>query len=500
MPKLVAIGDSLTQGVKSGAILDTKLSYPALIAEAMGLEVGKDFLVPKFPNPGLPLNIEWLLDSMKRQLGDSINWFEWRFELPFLLANRLDLVEDIYERGKGSRRDGYSGVYHNLAVSGFRVYDSFKVYDKYCSCQIKRKERWIEDDFLGLPSAPMYRIAQRVLNPGDIRKRRKWTQIDNLRHLNKNEGGVENLILFLGANDCLSTVKDLRIKEIENYVPSDPQNRRDYNLTNVEVFKSDYRKMVRKISKAILPNTKVFVGTIPHVTIPPVTRGLKGKLSDDDRYFQYYSYFFMNDDDFDPRKDRHLTGEQAQYIDDRIDEFNKAIEEIVETQNDDSKQNGEWHIVDICDLLDRLAVKRRGHSDKPELPLEELLEEVPTHPLLKLNPKPSVLFFESSDSNREAGGLFSLDCFHPTTIGYGLIAETFLNKMAEVGVNIATPIGDEDNGGQDNEQLPDWNRLNWNRLIAKDLLIQSPPALWDDVFKAAEAHPRFTGLIYRIMS
>ena len=39
MPKLVAIGDSLTQGVMSGALLKTRQSYPALIAEAMGLTV-----------------------------------------------------------------------------------------------------------------------------------------------------------------------------------------------------------------------------------------------------------------------------------------------------------------------------------------------------------------------------------------------------------------------------------------------------------------------------
>lgn len=488
MPKLVAIGDSLTQGVRSGAVSRIDLSYPALIAEAMGLQVPLGFRVPTFPGPGLPLNIEWLLHSMKRQLGDSINWFEWPVEVPLLLRNRLNHVKDIYECDEGSRRNGYSGVYHNLAVSGFRVSDSFMVNDEYAACQIGEAEGNIEYDFFGLTSAPMYRIAQRVLNPSNTENRQTWTQIDNLLHLNE----VENLILFLGANDCLGTVKDLRIEEMTCYIPPDPQERRNYNLTSVEVFESDYREMVRQISEAISPNTRVFVGTIPHVIIPPVTRGIGGEITNENKYFQHYVPFFMNDDDFDVGKDQHLTGEEAQCIDNRIDQFNCVIAQVIRN----TPENGEWHIVDICSLLDALAVRRNRHSDDPGQPLRQLLGEGSNHPLLGLRPIPSVSLFNSSNSRRTGGGFFSLDCFHPTTIGYGLIAEAFLTRMAEVGVANVTPPA----SGEEGEESPDWNRLNWNRLIAQDRLIQRPPVLWDDVLEAAEAYPRFTGLIYRVLS
>ena len=37
--KLVAIGDSLTQGFQSGPILNTEWSYPAMIARSLGLSV-----------------------------------------------------------------------------------------------------------------------------------------------------------------------------------------------------------------------------------------------------------------------------------------------------------------------------------------------------------------------------------------------------------------------------------------------------------------------------
>lgn len=87
MPKLVAIGDSLTQGVQNGAIYNTHLSYPALIAEAMGLTVRKlgpedssdcpnEFRVPEFPESGLPLNIEQLLRTAHCEIGDDIDSLE----------------------------------------------------------------------------------------------------------------------------------------------------------------------------------------------------------------------------------------------------------------------------------------------------------------------------------------------------------------------------------------------------------------------------------------
>ena len=68
----------------------------------------------------------------------------------------------------------------------------------------------VGDDF----RVPMYRIARRVLSPVKQKCRNSWTQIDNLEALN-NQYPVENLILFLGANDCLGTIRDRKIKDME---------------------------------------------------------------------------------------------------------------------------------------------------------------------------------------------------------------------------------------------------------------------------------------------
>ena len=70
MAKLVAIGDSLTQGFQSGAILKTEWSYPSMIARSFGLSVPTDFRIPSFFGSGLPINIEELLRFMETKLGN----------------------------------------------------------------------------------------------------------------------------------------------------------------------------------------------------------------------------------------------------------------------------------------------------------------------------------------------------------------------------------------------------------------------------------------------
>ena len=113
------------------------------------------------------------------------------------------------------------------------------------------------------------------------------------------------------------------------------------------------------------------------------------------------------------------------------------------------------------------------------------------HPLLdkKLIPRaPSTLRFESRDGQWTGGGFFSLDFFHPTTIGYGLIAEAFLQVMAEEarvpGANLTT----------------ERRRQFWTRIINDDTLIQDPPPLWDDLVEAARENRKLSNLIYRVLT
>src|SRR5215211_5723979 len=71
--RIVVLGDSLSHGFQSGAIFNTSLSYPALIARALGFV---EFRHPVYDGPGdgLPINLEFLLRDLERRFGDELDW------------------------------------------------------------------------------------------------------------------------------------------------------------------------------------------------------------------------------------------------------------------------------------------------------------------------------------------------------------------------------------------------------------------------------------------
>jgi len=115
--RLVAIGDSLTQGFKNFAIRDTRLSYPAMIARELGWE--RDFRVPLYDGPGgLPLDLEWLLRALESEFGAELERGE---AVNTVLAARrlLEAHEDFWERGPAARPARGPEINHNLAIFGW---------------------------------------------------------------------------------------------------------------------------------------------------------------------------------------------------------------------------------------------------------------------------------------------------------------------------------------------------------------------------------------------
>jgi GDSL-like Lipase/Acylhydrolase len=478
MTKLVAIGDSLTQGFQSGAILKTTWSFPTMIARSLGLSVPTDFRIPSFFGSGLPINIEELLRSMSSDLGTEISADEWILRFPVLLSKFIDEIEDLYERGRGSKPSSFNGQFHNLAVWGFRVLDTLTINSDYCDRIITASEGWIDDDFLGLPSAAMYRTARKVFNPANEQPKGQWTQIDNLQAIHATEGGIENLIVWIGANDCLGTVGSLKIKDMPaDFSSIDPEERHKFNLTHPTIFKQDYAALVAKIKEVTSPNTRIFVGTIPYVTIPPITRGI-GSLTNNAKYFSHYGRFFATEDNFNSFFNSNLTGKEIKKIDDTIDEFNQIIRDEVELSGEN------WYLVETGNILNSLAVKRNHFIDSPDEPLKAYYNSINfnDHPLLQLDPIPSVLSLKTENGTRKSGGLFSLDGIHPSTIGYGIVAEAFLIEMQKAGVPEADP-----------------SHLDWRQIIMQDSLLQSPPALWDDIVNSAERNSILWDVIFKVL-
>jgi lysophospholipase L1-like esterase len=443
MAKLVAIGDSMTQGFTSLAITHTDQSYPVLIAEAMGL--GPDaFRRPDFRGKGgLPCSIEWLARRLEDRFGANIGFFEWLRSI-HVIPDLLDEVEDYWERGKGSWPTT-DVSFHNLAVWGFEVADAYDLTAAMC----KQAIAGTKENLLGIPSEARLRTAYRVLNPAQQPARDPDTQLRIAARVAQDEGGIEHLILFLGANNALGTVVELDIRQTD---PESPGANSSYTLWHPDAFGADYRELAAEVD-AIGPG-HVYVGTVPHVTIPPVTRGVmkdRGRLPASRKYFDYYTRFWIRDKDFDPDRDPHLTREEAEHIDTTIDAYNEVISAA-------AAQRSNWHLVDVCGVLDRLAV-RRNHGT-PKYPLPSELADL------------TIRFFEIRPGGEiKNGGLIGLDGVHPTFSGYSILAHEFLEVMKA-------------EGGVEAREIDFAQARFWDSLVSR------PPRTLDDVFGALKVLER----------
>ena len=432
--RLVAIGDSMTQGFQSLAITHTDLSMPALVADRMGLGM-QDFRLPDFKGSGgLPLNLEWLARQLERAWGSDVRFFEW-IGATFQIVDLIDQAEDYWERGRGSVPIAPS-LYHNLAVWGFEAGDSYQLHAGLCEDRLKETK----DNWFSPPSAPRHRTALRVLNPSRDPALDGNTQIGVAKQIAAVEGGIDHLILALGSNNCLGTVVSLDINETGDDPPGPDSG---HTLWKPDAFQKEYLELADHI--AAIGTTHVHVANVPHVTIPPITRGIMRNKRDLPRsrtYFDYYARFWIRDEDFDPDHDDFLSRNEARLIDQYIDEYNEVIKDV-------AASNG-WHLVDICQLLDDLAVRRNYGEPKADLPA----------PIADL----SVSFFEiRPDGSIKQGGLISLDGVHPTTCGYGLMAREFINS-----INGAEPGACRD--------------LDFAGLRRWDSLVSHPPRTLDDIY------------------
>ncbi|MGB8698264.1 MAG: hypothetical protein WCD18_02510, partial [Thermosynechococcaceae cyanobacterium] len=197
------------------------------------------------------------------------------------------------------------------------------------------------------------------------------------------------------------------------------------------------------------------------VTIAPFARGVGSKLAPGSRYFPYYTLAWIDDATFNPEKHPHITAAEARAIDSAIDQYNDAITDVVRA----GRQRGkDWYLFESAGLLDRLASRRyiEDPSARPSwwtpYPLPQALQA--------LNPLPTSQFFKSGPEGRTQGGLFSLDGIHPTTIGYGIMAQELINIMERAGVKFFDSQGQLRTGA---------TSIDFAHLSQIDTLISKPP-------------------------
>jgi hypothetical protein len=456
--RLVTIGDSITHGFQSGAIFNTDISFPSIVARELGW-------YPSFRYPlyagfgGLPLNLEYLARDLEDHFGSKIDWWE-AGSAAFRVRHVMAQVEDWWERGPGSLVPNDAALKHNLGIYGWDLRDVLH----WTVERLRASMKAPTDHFLRQTVENANEIAAiRVLHSADgdlltpldaaIRLGQEGTDTD------ANGPGIETLVVLLGANNVLSTVTQLRVAwSGEGY--DDPSKKGLYNVWRPSHFKKEFDLVADKVQQ--IGARHVIWGTVPHVTIAPIARGVGTKVQPGSRYFPYYTRPWISDRDFDVDRDPHITEVQARAIDSTIDAYNEHIVSVVAAARQDRK---DWYVLETCGLLDRLA-SRRYIDDPKSRPDWWTRYELPPA-LQALHPVPDSRFFIADEDGRTQGGLFSLDGVHPTTIGYGIVAQEVIKilELAEV------PFFRED--GKTLRTSP--VQVDFHRLIRRDTLISDPP-------------------------
>lgn len=450
--KLVVFGDSLAQGFQNGGIYRTDINFPSFIHRCF--DPTPDFEQPVFTaQAGIPLNLEVILRGIADEFGPTLDWTEYPSALSHTFKT-LKRIKKYWEGGLKDLRTIREHPYHNLAIWGLAINDSWLVHEKNSREFIEQhKERY--SIFGVLPEHAKYTTARLVLNPSLHPAFEQRTQLDNVQAL-QDDGGIQNLIVCLGHNNALGAIVNLTLtwseeEDLESFMAF-----RKHSIYRPEHFEKEYRMLAEKVQK--IGPKRVFVPTIPYPTIPPILRGVNSSISANHLgYFDYYTRFWIWDEDFNPDKHPHLTKDEAIQIDFTIDEYNRIIRKI-------AKEFG-WFVVPIAKNVAGMARRRLGGELLRSYPPDfkaALLRNPRTAHFVDQNGEVTLstdfIRVDKETGNIYKGGIFSLDGLHPTTIGYGLMANNYREVMHRAGVKFQNPI-------------------DWDTIISEDSLVTYPPAL-----------------------
>ncbi len=454
--QLVAMGDSMAQGFKNGGVYRTDLSFPAILARCFNPPV--EFESPIFTaQTGIPINMEMLVRGLQDEFGNEITWNQY-VNAGAHIYRTLRRIKNYWEGHKVPLQVERNQPYHNQGVWGFSTSDAWMIHEEFCRNFIKNNPPSYSV-FSVLPDHAMYTTARLVLNPTLTPAFEHHSMIENVQWLHQN-GGVENLISCLGHNNIVGAVTNLKIIYSEEHDLNTTHSNRTCTVFRPEHFKIEIENLYKKIAEIQVP--RVFVPTIPYVTIPPAIRGVNNdKTKPRKGYFDYYSRFWIWDEDFNPDKHPHLTKDEAITLDQHVDQYNTIIREAAYKYG--------FHVVPIAKHVQDTARRRLGAENLRPFPPEFIKA-------LRSNEKTSYMVDEfgktrlSTDYIRlheetlklDRGGIFSLDGLHPSTIGYGLIANIYKMTMENAGVKF---------GGS----------IDWDYIIQNETLVTDPPVLLNDL-------------------
>jgi hypothetical protein len=284
------------------------------------------------------------------------------------------------------------------------------------------------------------------------------------------DGGIETLIVALGANNALGVVIHLDYHTLAT-ANSTTDELKQASIWSPTLFGEHWNRLISAVEP--IKAAHVILASVPHVTIAPLCAGVGRRLRADSRYYEYYTHAWLRDrfDRTHPIAFPHLTGAQARAVDSVIDQYNEIIQKTVEDQR---RAGRNWYLFDLCGLLDRLAYRRYLNPDSggTQAARPSWWKRIGPYalpaPLDSLRPPPDTRFFISQGKERIEGGLIALDGVHPTPIGYGIMAQETIRIMERAKVTFY----DQKHPG--NVRTGPIN-IDFAELLAADSLMAAPP-------------------------
>ena len=384
-PDMMAIGDSLYQGVRSLTIKRgmTQLSAPAQIAEALGIR-------HKFtcPDPDRPILIdmeEWLrmlpdLDAIKADLAANVDYW---FKTPASPTGRL--------------------LFENISVASATIEDlytqSWKTADDYLKAlppQAKRRIKALDFDGLELGMIVQSLNARFTLNPSKQRNLRGMTQVGMVTARRP-----KRLLVNIGSNNGLWEIA----------FEAKPGARMK--------FKRDLKILARQLNalppdvEQIYFNSLGLPSTVPNLMPVPDHVEWDHKPGPG-KYFDRYENRFG----FDYGT---ITAAQMAKLDAHVAKVNSEAEKILRDAFDDPKR---LHFVDLAKLLKSYDEKHQRQTDNNVVKLK--------NGLTLSNVTTEADFW----GGFARGGLQGLDGMHPTVVGYALMAECVLEAIKKAEPNV----------------------------------------------------------------
>ncbi|HEY4000091.1 MAG TPA: hypothetical protein VGO93_14550 [Candidatus Xenobia bacterium] len=423
MARLVVVGDSLAMGGRSYAASTLDVSFPGLVARTLGLSADQ-FRMPDFsPHGGLPFNLEWAARRLAAEHGEHISGFQWA-AVALRVADMLEEVRHYWD----SPPPQDDVLYHNIACWGMEVGNAFQVTSAFVGEEYRRRPK----DVLHWPLLAILRIWERVLNPADRPERKNDTMVDIAWRIADREGGIDHLVVSMGANNCTRAIIEMDLRETD-LIEVPPLS--GFTVWTAAAFAHEYRILCSWLER--VDARHVYLTTVPHMSVAPIISGLMAEPASAIKgsYYDYYVRFEPRR--LDPIWVPHISGDDMRLLDNRIDAYNAAIRHEAEKRG--------WAIIDLCALFDDLVSPDRRAARLPA-ELADLTMDA---------------FTIDTEGRLASGGLMSLDGLHPTVCCSGLVAHLVLEAMRV--------------------HEPDVPAIDWAAVRAADTLVSDPPPVLNDL-------------------